>query len=301
MTKLYSSYRDVFVAMFLGCLLNGQIFAESELMLRVSNGSEAGLFSVEGDITYSAAEKAVQMAITMGGDDSNNPLFCFDFSDAPTASVTVNSQSSELESGVRLLLDSLHLSDSVNLKFDVSTATLELVVPNSSSELACFLRPLNSQEERVSFDLLGATKGVGGIFADRFEAPVQRPNLVVSLGEPSLEPTGHVQYTITIKNDGNIGTENVAMQQSIPHGLDVVVNSCTIPGDDCSKYEKDVLRYEGFALAPEAQMVIGVTASRNSSWPTGGTKLPVYLAAVAVGAGAIWHDVADAELSPTSQ
>ena len=317
MAKICASHHHFFAAIFLGCLSIGQVSAQSELKLKVSNGNTAGLFSVEGDITYSAENKLVQLDIPMGGDDADNPLFCFDFSDATTSSVTVNGRSSDLESGARLLLDSLHLSDSVTLAFDVSAATLELQIPAASSEIACFLRPLEEGQLVGSFGLFGVKKSASDagspppaeevIFADRFQDPDERPNLAVSLGERSLNANGGVDYTITITN-GDIPATNVAVQQSIPLGLDVVVRSCSISdATNClseawqDEYQKDVLRYEGFALAAGAEMVIEVTASRNESWPTSETGLPVYLAAAGVGQGAIGHDVDEVKLSPTSQ
>lgn len=313
MAKICFSYDHFFVAVLLSWLSIGQVFAESDLKFKVTNGSESGLFATEGDITYYVKEKLVQLDIPMGGVDANNPLFCFDFSGSTTASISVNSRSSELESGTRLLLNSLHLSDNVKLQFDVITSTLELQVPTSAPELACFLRPLNDEGGLDSFGRFGVKKSdtvsrseeakppAPPLFADSFEAPVQRPNLVATFGAQSLDGNGQVQYDIKIENVGTTAASNVAMQQSIPLGLDVNVRSCQISGEDCVKYQKDVLRYEGFSLAAEAQMVISVTASRNSSWPTNATELPVYLAVAAVGSGAIGHDVDEAKLNPLSQ
>jgi len=69
----------------------GSALAQSSLKLVVSDGQKQGLFSIDGDVSYSTKDGVVASKILMGKDskDADNPLFCFQFALNPLLQTVV--------------------------------------------------------------------------------------------------------------------------------------------------------------------------------------------------------------------
>lgn len=292
--------------------LVGPLGAQNDpLELVISRGDVKGRFVVNGDVTYTLSSGIVGLKVFGGetGQGSDNPLFCFDFSSEPhTVNLKIDGESSAVTTGTRVLANELGLTSA--LQYQLSAKTISI---SPASDVACFFRSYNdlSQSLESEFGLYGvappststpSAPPQGVIFSDNFSALARLD--VGFEGDGTANNDGTVSYSILLTNRSVFDISSLALQQSIPYGVDVTIDSCTVNGNVssiCQNTDEDTLRFVGFTLAAGATLEIEITASRNANWPTASppiTALPIYLAAATPTLSNIVYDVAELTLAP---
>ena len=282
------------------------MMAQGQLKLLINQGQNQGQFSIDGDVTYDTTASLLSMDVLLSNQpaDAQNPLICFDFSDSdPAVKLQLKSQSSTGSGGSRLLVDELGLTSAIQYQLAAKTIAI-----TPSSDVACFFKAYDASNQILSddFGLYGLVAD-GVIFHDGFSAV---PNVstdpeldVIFTSLTSPDSNGAVSYAIVATNNGPFEVSSLALQQTIPLGLDVTVNSCLVNGQAsvpvCETAEQDTLRYVDFALASGASLELQVTANRNANWPSGFNMLPIFVAfAAAPTSTNIAFDVAETIINP---
>lgn len=279
--------------------------AQAQLTLLINQGQAQGKFLIDGDVTYATGMGVVSMDVSLSNEGSGgqNPLMCFDFSgEAPAVKLRISSDSSSATGGSRLLVNELGLTSA--LQYQLSAKTISIT---PSSDVACFFKAYDTTTSTLTkdFGLYGqpptsasATPSV--VFQDNF---VANPKLDLSVTTPSSpDSNGAVTYTITATNNSAFSVGSLALQQSIPLGLDATVTRCQVNGQDssaiCDTAKQDTLRYVGFTLASGESLELGVTVSRNASWPSTASSLPIFAAIATPTLTGIVYDVYETTVAP---
>jgi len=280
--------------------------ALSELKLLITKDGQVGRFVVDGAATYATTTQLLSLNVfsgetTTGGD---NPLFCFDYStETPTIAIELNSATSA--SDERLLAPELALASAVQYQLSGSTISIA-----PADTVACFFRAYDATSGglQTAFGLYGqapsngaAPAAVGDIFSDSFSGLVA---LSVEISKPERNPNGTVSYTITASNGSAFPVSSMALQQSVPYGVDVSLEACQINGQAapsvCNNASQDTLRFFDFELASGEELELAVTASRNGDWNLGPTvqSVPIYVAFMASTADGFAYAVAQRTIAP---
>jgi len=276
------------------------VFAQENLEFLINQDERQGRFDIEGDVLYDLDKGLISFDALLGqsGAGSDNPLFCFDFStDSSMVAIQIND-------GPRLLVDELGLTSA--LTYQVSAQTISIT---PSKDVACFFRAYDADASPAygDFGLYGqvpqgtSTPSTDIVFQDQF---LGVPDVSVVIGSVSTESDGAVSYTITATNNSSFDLDSLALQQSIPLGVDVVVDACQVDGAAstvvCDDKKQDTLRYVGFPLAAGSSLTLDVTARRNTSWSSDTTSVPIHAALVTSNAFTRDFDVAERSVAPTN-
>lgn len=287
-------------------ILLGSTSAEAQLKLLINKDEVSGRFVLDGAASYATGTGLVSVNLLLGESAAggDNPLFCFDYStaDQPVA-LEINSYSSAQDQ--QLLIPELRLASA--LQYQLSNSTIAITPADT---VACFFRQYDAQAGGLQseFGLFGQASGgavtplnTSEIFHDSFSGIV---SLTVEISEPVVNGDGSTSYIITATNNAAFSVSDLALQQSIPFGIDIALDNCTVNGqtpfDTCINANQGDLRYQGFSLAAGESLVLEVTASRNASWayePAVQT-VPVYVGFVAKTSAGFIFDTAQSVLAP---
>lgn len=293
-------------ALIFGTLLSAwPSMAEAQLTLLINQGQVQGRFLVDGDVTYATGTGVVSMDVSLSdeGSGGQNPLMCFDFSDeAYAVKLRISSDSSAATDGSRMLVDALGLTSALQYQLGAKTISV-----SPATDVACFFKAFDSTTDVLTkdFGLYGqppttTSAAPGVVFQDNFLA---NPKLDLSVTTPSSpDNNGAVSYTIVATNNSAFSVSSLALQQSIPLGLDATVTSCQVNGQAstavCDTAKQDTLRYVGFTLASGESLELGVSVSRNGNWPSVASSLPIFAAIAAPTLTGIAYDVYETTVAP---
>ncbi len=306
--RLFRPSMTGFNALILGLMLCvSPIVAQAQLKLLINQGQTQGQFSIDGDVTYATGTGLVSMDVLLNDQaaDAQNPLMCFDFSDSdPAVKLQLKSQSSTGSGGSRLLVDKLGLTSA--LQYQLAAKTIAIT---PSSDVACFFKAFDASSQTLGnvFGLYGqapsasSTIPQGVIFQDNFSAVPSLDVAFTTVTSPASN--GSVSYSIVATNNSPFSLGSLALQQTVPLGLDVTV-SCSVNGQSstpvCTTARIDTLRYVDFTLAAGASLELQITASRNANWPSSLTALPIFVAFAAPTLTNIAFDVAETTVNPSA-